>query len=242
MAHNSIKDNLNELNKTYEEKSVKELLKWAIDTFKNKLILANSLSLEDQIISDILIKLNPKIDIFFLDTGRIHQKTYDLLERSMDRYNIKYKILFPDTEKIENFERNQGPNPFYKSIELRKECCLIRKVEPLKRALNGYDAWITGLRCQQSITRTDIRIIEWDDNFGLVKINPLRDWTIEQVWDYIKKNDVPYNKLYDENFSSIGCVPCTRAIKPGENIRAGRWWWEDMQDRECGLHHKKEDK
>ncbi|MHA1438257.1 MAG: phosphoadenylyl-sulfate reductase [Promethearchaeota archaeon] len=235
-----LKNTLNELNQKYENENVINLLNWAIHTFKNEIILASSLGIEDQMLTDILSKLNPKIAVFFLDTGRIHQETYNLLEESMERYNINFKIFFPNTKKIQDFEQDFGPNPFYKSIKLRKKCCWIRKIEPLKRALKGYKAWITGLRREQSITRKHIKKIEWDENNNIFKINPLADWTIDQVWEYIKNNNVPYNRLYDQGFTSIGCLPCTRPIKFGEDIRAGRWWWEDPEKRECGLHIKSE--
>lgn len=186
----------------------------------------------------MLVKINPTLDVLVLDTGRFHQETYDLLEESMKKYNLNYKIYFPNTKKIEDFVREYGPNPFYQSIDLRKKCCWIRKIEPLQRALKGYKAWITGLRCKQSITRRGIEKIEWDDNNNLFKINPLADWSADQVWNYVRKNKVPYNKLHDQGFPSIGCAPCTRPIKPGEDIRAGRWWWENPKNRECGLHIK----
>ncbi|MFX1257429.1 MAG: phosphoadenylyl-sulfate reductase [Promethearchaeota archaeon] len=233
-----MKDKLNELNKEYREKDAFILLKWAINTFKDKIILASSLGLEDQVITHMLFKINPTLDVLVLDTGRFHQETYDLLEVSMKKYNLNYKVYFPNTKKIEDFVREYGPNPFYQSITLRKKCCWIRKIEPLQRALKGYNAWITGLRCKQSITRRGIEKIEWDDNNNLFKINPLADWSADQVWNYVRKNKVPYNKLHDQGFPSIGCAPCTRPIKPGEDIRAGRWWWENPKNRECGLHIK----
>jgi phosphoadenosine phosphosulfate reductase len=156
----------------------------------------------------------------------------------MEKYKIKYEILFPKFEDVQALEEEYGPNPFYKSLELRHRCCGIRKVEPLQRVLSCYDAWITGLRQAQSITRTDVKKIEWDDVNNIIKFNPLLDWTDEEIGDYIYENDVPYNKLFDEGFTSIGCAPCTRATKVGEHPRAGRWWWENPEKRECGLHEK----
>jgi phosphoadenosine phosphosulfate reductase len=152
------------------------------------------------------------------------------------KYNVKIKVMFPKTPKVEKMVRTKGLNLFYDSIENRKMCCQIRKIEPLNRALKGMSGWMTGLRRQQSVTRTDMKKVEWDSVRNMVKINPLMDWTSQQVWDYIKKNGVPYNKLFDLGYASIGCAPCTRAIKPGEDERAGRWWWENPETKECGLH------
>ncbi|MHA1267468.1 MAG: phosphoadenylyl-sulfate reductase [Candidatus Helarchaeota archaeon] len=234
--------NLNEIAEKLEEKSPQEILIWAISIFKEKIVLATSLGAEDQVLADMVTKINPQIPIFFLDTGRIHQETYNVLEETRLKYKIKIKTLFPQTSSIEKFEYEEGPNPFYKSIELRRKCCQIRKVEPLKRALHGFNAWITGLRRSQSITRVNTKKIEWDSENKIYKINPLADWTEKQVWDYIQQNDIPYNKLHDQGYPSIGCIPCTRSIKPGEDIRAGRWWWETPEKRECGLHvHKEEE-
>ena len=237
---NNAKDNLEELNEIFEDKSSEELLKWAFEIFEDKIVLASSLGLEDQVLTDMAVKINPNANIFFLDTGRINQETYNSLEETMEKYNIKYRIYFPNTEELENFTREYGPNAFYRSLELRHQCCQIRKVEPLQRALSGYSAWITGLRRQQSITRTDIRKIEWDDINNLIKINPLTDWCVIDVTEYIKQNNISYNVLFDKGYTSVGCAPCTRPIKLGEDRRAGRWWWETPEKRECGLHQKHE--
>jgi phosphoadenosine phosphosulfate reductase len=178
-----------------------------------------------------------------LDTGRLPQETYDVIEETREKYNIEIKVMFPDLKQVEQMVNENGPNLFYESIENRKLCCRIRKVEPLKRALSELDAWICGLRAEQSPTRQKLDKVEWDENFNLIKINPLADWTQNQVWQYIKENNVPYNELHDKGYPSIGCAPCTRPIEPGENIRAGRWWWENPEHKECGLHlHKKESK
>ncbi len=235
---NNIKERLDELNREFESKDAMDLLKWSFETFGDKLILASSLGLEDQILTDMAVKINPNANIFFLDTGRIHQETYDLLEESMAKYNIKYKIYFPKAEDMEKFERENGPNAFYKSIDLRHQCCQIRKIEPLTRALQDFNAWVTGLRRQQSVTRTEIKKIEYDEMNNLIKINPLSEWCVIDVTEYIKENNVPYNKLFDKGFTSVGCAPCTRPIKLGEDRRAGRWWWETPEKRECGLHQK----
>ena len=173
-----------------------------------------------------------------MDTGRLFPETYQLIDKTNLHYNIRMEVFCPQTETLQQFVREQGINPFFESIEKRHACCQVRKLEPLGRAFQTLDAWICGLRREQSITRADMRKIEWDSHHNVLKINPLIDWTEEQVWNYIKKNHVPYNNLHDQGYPSIGCEPCTRAVKPGEDIRAGRWWWESPEHRECGLHKK----
>ncbi|MBA3582655.1 MAG: phosphoadenylyl-sulfate reductase [Gammaproteobacteria bacterium] len=201
-----------------------------------KVVFANSLGAEDMVITDLLRKDFTQVDIFSLDTGRLPAETYDLMQKTEDRYNFKLTYYYPDTTTIEQFTRTKGINAFYNSVDLRKECCNIRKVEPLKRALASQGAWITGLRRSQSVTRLDVPAIEFDKAFGLDKANPLIDWEESDVWAYIKALDIPYNALHDRNYPSIGCAPCTRAISKGEDIRAGRWWWENPETKECGLH------
>lgn len=236
---NFIKNNIDQINQDFQDKDAIEVLKWANETFENRIVLASSLGLEDQVLTDMLFKINPEFNIFFLDTGRIHQETYDVLEKTMNKYGIKYDIYYPNTKNIEYYTKEHGINAFYKSIELRKKCCEIRKIEPLKRAISGFEAWITGLRRDQSITRSAVNKIEWDNDNNKIKINPLTDWTTEQIWSYIKKYNVPYNILHDRGFPSIGCAPCSRPISANEDIRAGRWWWEAPKTRECGLHKHK---
>jgi len=232
------------LSKEFEEKKAEEILKWAIEKFGKKVALASSFGAEDVVLIDMLMKIEPSARIFTLDTGRLPQETYDVMEKIMEKYGAKIEFLFPDKKAVEEMLEKYGPNLFYKSVELRRLCCHIRKVEPLERILKTLDAWITGLRREQSITRVRIEKVEEDERTFdgikrvLIKINPLADWTEKQVWDYIKKNNVPYNALHDRNYPSIGCAPCTRAIKPGEDIRAGRWWWEVPEKKECGLHIK----
>ncbi len=233
-----VKENIEKLNEEFKSMSTQDILDWSFNTYGENIVLASSLGLEDQVLTDISVKLFPKARIFVLDTGRLHQKTYDVLEDSMEKYNNKYDILFPKFEDVQALEEEHGPNPFYKSLELRHRCCGIRKLEPLHRVLDCYDAWITGLRRDQSITRTGVKKIEWDEINNIVKLNPLLDWTDKEVENYIYENNVPYNKLFDEGFTSIGCAPCTRATKVGEHPRAGRWWWENPEKRECGLHEK----
>ena len=234
------KQQIKETQKLLRDKTAQEIIKWALENIGvEKLAFASSLSIEDQVITDMLIKENKKAQIFTLDTGRLPQETYDLIQKTREFYKINYEILFPDEKDVEEMVKELGPNLFYDSIENRKKCCEVRKVRPLRRRLEKVEAWICGLRKEQSVTRHAIEKIEWDDTFGLVKINPISDWSQKDVWDYIKKHKVPYNKLYDKGYTSIGCAPCTRPIKEGEDVRAGRWWWEDPEHKECGLHNKK---
>jgi phosphoadenosine phosphosulfate reductase len=214
-----------------------EIVAWAAQRFGDRLALACSFGAEDMVLLDMLSKVAPRTRVFVLDTGRLHQATYDLMERARERYGIQFVVHFPRTETVEQLVRVKGPNSFYESLENRKECCHIRKVEPLSRALAGLDAWFTGLRRGQSVTREDLEVAEIDGaHGGIWKINPLADWSEEQVWDYIRANNVPYHKLHDQGYPSIGCEPCTRAVLPGQDRRSGRWWWEDPAQKECGLH------
>ena len=216
-----------------------QVLRSAIETYGDRVSLACSFGAEDMVLMDMLCRITDSPRIFFLDTGRLHQETYDLMAVAMQRYGISFEAYFPETDALEALIRAKGPNSFYDSVEDRKECCRIRKVEPLARALTGLDAWITGLRRSQSVTRLDMQTVETDEaHGGILKINPLADWSEEDVWDYIRTNAVPYNALHDKGFPSIGCAPCTRAIEVGEDLRAGRWWWELPEHKECGLHRR----
>lgn len=199
---------------------------------------ANSLGAEDMVLTDLILQAKLPIEIFSLDTGRLPLETYDLIAAVEKHYGIKLKVYFPQSEEVESYVRNHGINAFYESVTLRKACCYARKVEPLQRALAGKRAWITGLRAQQSTTRTDLPQREYDESNGLEKFNPLADWTEKEIWGYIKERGVPYNALHDKFYPSIGCAPCTRAISLGEDVRAGRWWWENPDSKECGLHVK----
>lgn len=202
-------------------------------------VFANSFGAEDMVLTDMIALHYPGIGIFTLDTGRLPQETYDLMQKVKERYGVSIQAYFPDASSVENYVMQHGPNGFYESINLRKRCCYIRKVEPLKRALIGKKAWITGMRREQSATRDELKLLEFDNAHGIHKFSPLCDWTEKDVWDYIKQHDVPYNALHDRFYPSIGCAPCTRAITPGEDIRSGRWWWENPDSRECGLHARK---
>ncbi|MEO8006796.1 MAG: phosphoadenylyl-sulfate reductase [Betaproteobacteria bacterium] len=197
---------------------------------------ASSFGAEDMVVTDAIFAADLPIAVFTLDTGRLPRETLELLERTRSRYARQVNVFYPDDKAVDAFVSTHGANAFYESIELRKSCCGLRKVEPLARALAGRDAWITGMRREQSTTRTELALREFDAAHGLVKFNPLADWSQEQVWAYIRARKVPYNALHDRGYPSIGCDPCTRAVRPGEDIRAGRWWWESRDSKECGLH------
>ncbi len=197
---------------------------------------ANSLGAEDMVLTDLIVKHQLDIGIFSLDTGRLPQETYDLMQVLSTRYKVPLNIYFPDAARVEDYVAQQGANAFYDSIEARKLCCQIRKVEPLRRALSGKRAWITGMRREQAVTRGALQVSEYDAGNGLQKFNPLLDWSDAEVWEYIRANNVPYNKLHDRSYPSLGCAPCTRAVAVGEDLRAGRWWWEHPLHKECGLH------
>ena len=232
-------ENIAEFNRLLKGKSSGEIVAWALSYFgADGIALASSLGAEDQVLTDMLFKVPSRAAVFTLDTGRLPQETLVCLKETEQKYNFKYQVLYPDASAVEKMLKGKGADLFYESVENRKLCCHIRKVEPLKRALKGLKAWICGLRREQSVTRADLNIIEWDEANGLYKINPLIGWTEKQVWEYIRTNGVPYNKLHDQGYPSIGCAPCTRAVKPGEDIRAGRWWWEHPEKKECGLHFK----
>jgi phosphoadenosine phosphosulfate reductase len=225
------------LNQEYGNKSPQEILEWALDNLHPNVALASSFGAEDVIVIDMMMKINPEARVFTLDTGRLNQETYDVMDEIRSKYKTNIEVMFPDRDEVEQMVRVHGMNLFYKSVESRKLCCEIRKVHPLNRILSGLDGWITGLRSDQTQNRAGSGKFEIDaQHGGIVKINPIIDWTWQQVLDYIKENNVPYNKLHDKGYPSIGCAPCTRAIKPGENLRAGRWWWEADSQKECGLH------
>ncbi len=222
---------------TLDKADAQEVLAWALEEFGDRVALASSFGAEDMVITDMLFKLSPSARIFTLDTGRLHQETYELIDSTRDKYGARIEVFFPKTEAVEELETQYGPNLFYQSVELRKACCRVRKLEPLGRALGALDAWICGLRREQSVTRTAVGKAEIDESHGgIVKVNPLADWSEADVWEYIRANDVPYSALHDQGFPSIGCAPCTRAVQPGEDVRAGRWWWESPEQKECGLH------
>jgi len=200
---------------------------------------ANSLGAEDMVLTDIIVREAIGIEIFSLDTGRLAPESYDLMGRIKRHYGLTLTLYYPRHHLVENYTREHGINGFYDSVESRKACCHARKIEPLQRALAGRKAWVTGLRAEQAVTRAGLAVQEFDAANGLEKFNPLADWSEKEVWAYIHANAVPYNRLHDEGYPSIGCAPCTRAVAPGEHVRSGRWWWEDPTSKECGLHIKR---
>lgn len=218
-----------------EQASLVDALSIVANRFPYETAFSTSLGQEDQLLTDAILKNNLPVKIFTLDTGRLFYEHYDLLEKTNARYKTNIQVYFPDAWDVEQFVNSQGINGFYESVENRKQCCFIRKVKPLNRALQGAKIWITGLRGEQSANRHDMKILEWDEGHQLHKFNPLINWSYAQMLDYIKQNNVPYNPLHDKGYISIGCAPCTRAIEPGEDPRAGRWWWE-ISHKECGLH------
>jgi phosphoadenosine phosphosulfate reductase len=215
--------------------AVREQLAAAVQEY-GRVVYSNSLGAEAMVLTDIIWTHVPAIDIFSIDTGRLHEETYEVLEKLQRRYKRKVRVVYPDAQALEALVTDQGVNGFYHSLEARMACCRIRKVEPFRRAIAGYGAWVTGVRREQSATRAQAKPVEWDTDYGLHKVSPLLDWTEEQIWQYIRARKLPYNLLHDRQFPSIGCQPCTRAIQPGESRRAGRWWWEQPESRECGLH------
>ncbi len=230
--------NITELNKQFEDSTPVELLTWFLSRYGNKMALSSSLSIEDQMLTDILFKIDTKARVFTLDTGRLFPETYSLIDKTNLKYGVNMELFFPDYAEVETMVQSYGINLFYESIEKRKQCCTIRKINPLKRAFASLDVWVCGLRSEQSITRQSMNKIEWDEVNGLIKLNPLINFSEEMVWEYIRENRVPYNKLHELSFPSIGCQPCTRAVKEGEDLRAGRWWWENPEHKECGLHKR----
>lgn len=226
------------LNERFRDASAQEVVGYFLKAYQGRIALSSSLSIEDQTLTDIIVTQDKNTRIFTLDTGRLFPETYHLIEKTNMTYGIKIEVFFPDYHEVQRMVREEGINLFYNSVESRHRCCQIRKLEPLKRAFQGLDVWICGLRREQSITRQDMQVVEWDEMHQLIKVNPLISWTEQQVWDYIRQHHVPYNKLHDKGYPSIGCEPCTRAVQPGEDVRSGRWWWESPDHRECGLHQR----
>ncbi len=232
-----IATSVEEAARTLRGKSAEEALRWAVREFGGQVALASSFGAEDVVLIDLLSRVTDRPRVFAIDTGRLHEATYEVMDQLRDRYGISFEIYFPDHGLVERMASEDGLHSFRKSLEARHACCYVRKVEPLSRALSRLNAWITGLRREQSVTRTAVEVVEVDYvHDGIAKINPLVEWTEQQVWDHIRRHRVPYNRLHDEGFPSIGCEPCTRAVAPGEHPRAGRWWWEAPEHKECGLH------
>ncbi len=217
--------------------SIEEILAFLASEYQGKVVFSTSFGQEDQVITALIARNDLPITIFTLDTGRLFQETYDVFHKTLKKYKKEIKVYFPEASAVEKLLEEKGPNSFYDSVENRKECCFIRKVAPLTKALKGNEIWITGLRAEQSENRNDLALFEYDAHFDIFKFNPLLKWTLKEVSAYLEKNNVPQNALHKQGFVSIGCAPCTRAIAEGEDIRAGRWWWESSH-KECGLHQK----
>lgn len=238
MLSPELEQQLNILNDKFNGSNPEAVIDFIAGEYGDELAFATSLGAEDQVLTHMLASSGKPVHIFTLDTGRLFPETLDLLDKTIKRYGMNIKVYFPDASQVEEMVNKKGINLFYDSIESRKECCHIRKIVPMTRALKGAKAWISGLRADQSVTRNDLKLFQWDDNFKLIKISPLRNWNEDQLWEYIHKNNIPYNPLHDKSYPSIGCLPCTRAVESGEDIRAGRWWWELPENKECGLHKK----
>ena len=228
----------------YGLETPQDVLAWAVERYGDRVALASSFGAEDVVLIDMLSRVRPGARVFTIDTGRLPEETYRTMDEVRERYDIRLEVYFPDNEQVESMVEKYGFNLFRESIELRKLCCEVRKVRPLNRALRDLDAWICGLRREQSVTRLSVECVEverrrvGEEEREIVKLNPLIDWSEEQVWNYIREKKVPYNALHDRGYPSIGCHPCTRAVKPGEDVRSGRWWWEPPEKKECGLHCK----
>lgn len=232
-------DRISSLSSLVETNNPLEILKSIAQIKGEKIVFSSSLSAEDQVITDMIFHNNLDIEIFTLDTGRMFPETYQTLQKTLEKYQKEIKVYFPDADEVEVLMTKKGAYSFYDSLENRKECCEIRKVKPLKRALQGKTIWITGIRSEHSQNRTEMQKFEWDEANNIIKIHPLLNWSGDQVRAYIKEKNIPYNILHDRGFISIGCQPCTRAVLDGEDFRAGRWWWEDASKKECGLHNVK---
>ncbi|MDE3236005.1 MAG: phosphoadenylyl-sulfate reductase [Bacteroidota bacterium] len=231
-------DTIAALKKTVESLSPEASLRFFQEQFPDEVTFSSSFSFEDQAITHMIAENAKDIKLFTLDTGRLFAETYSVWSSTLQRYNLPIKAYYPDLSLLEPFVEQNGPNAFYDSVENRKSCCYIRKVEPLQRALKGNKIWITGLRAEHSPARQDLEQLEWDEVNQIIKYHPLLHWNTDEVKSFINKESIPYNPLHDKGFISIGCAPCTRAIKVGEDFRAGRWWWEDNSKKECGLHAK----
>lgn len=236
MIFTAEEDQIEEIRYQTDGQSMGFTLGFLADRFPGAVTFSTSFSLEDQVVTHEIASSSLPIRIFTLDTGRLFSETYSVWEQTRSRYNIAISPFYPATAPLETFIGIKGPNAFYESVENRKACCYIRKVEPLNRALTGYKVWITGLRAEHSPARNDMKMFEWDAQNRLIKYNPLLNWTSSQVRAFVQAHNIPYNSLHDKGYISIGCAPCTRAVRPGEDFRAGRWWWEEEGKKECGLH------
>jgi len=216
-----------------------EALRFLAQAFSGKITFSTSFGWEDQVVTDLIFANDIPVKVFTLETGRLFPETYYVWNRTLENYQKPIHAYYPDAAALENMVTVKGPSSFYESVDNRKECCHIRKIVPLKRALAGNQVWVTGIRAEQSLNRTDMSNLEWDEQNQLIKFHPVFYWSLDEIKAYIKKNNIVYNTLHDKGFPSIGCAPCTRAVQPGEDFRAGRWWWEDQSKKECGLHTTK---
>ena len=229
--------NIKNLNEEFAEKPPEDVLRWCVEELHPNISLATSFQAQGMVLTDMLMKINEDARIFTIDTGRLNQETYDVMEEVKTKYKKNVEVLFPDFKEVEKMVSEKGINLFYKGVENRILCCRIRKTNPLNRYLKTLDGWITSIRREQTESRATAQKFEIDSiHDGILKVNPIVDWTNEMVWDYIRSNNVPYSKLYDKGYQSIGCEPCTRAVKEGEDPRSGRWWWESDSNKECGIH------
>ncbi|WP_432712104.1 phosphoadenylyl-sulfate reductase [Pedobacter sp.] len=231
-----MKTQLTEIAAIIKDLAPVDVLRYFTSQYPGLVTFSTSFGWEDQVVTDLIFKNDVPIEVFTLETGRLFPETYYVWNRTLEIYQKPIHAYFPQTASVQAMVNAKGPSSFYESVENRKECCHIRKIEPLKRALQGKKIWVTGIRAEQSVNRHDMTNLEWDEQNQLLKYHPLFDWSLEQVKVYIKENNVVYNTLHDKGFPSIGCAPCTRAVAPGEDFRAGRWWWEDQSKKECGLH------
>ncbi|HWV72279.1 MAG TPA: phosphoadenylyl-sulfate reductase [Pseudosphingobacterium sp.] len=227
---------LTKLKEDLKDKGIVESLGFLAHKFDGRIVFSTSFGWEDQVLTHIIFSNNIPIKVFTLETGRLFPETYYVWNRTLENYGKPIHAYYPNNVLLEEMVDKKGPSSFYESVENRKECCYIRKIEPLNRALSGNECWITGIRGEQSLNRQDMENLEWDEGHHIIKYHPIFDWTLDQVKTFIKENHIVYNTLHDKGFPSIGCAPCTRAVQEGEDFRAGRWWWEDQSKKECGLH------
>ncbi len=232
-----MKLDLDKLNEQLENNTTFEIIEWAYSNFSNnKITISTSFGAEGTVLLDMVLRIQANPKVFTIDTGRNFQETYNVWQELIDRYKINIDVYAPDPQDIYDLQKGYGPNLFYKDVELRKACCHARKVKPMQKALAGNELWISPLRREQSEFRKDIKILEWNAQHNIYKISPLAKWSESDVWDYIRNNSLPYNKLYDQGYPTIGCQPCSRPVRPAESKRSGRWWWEDDANKECGIH------
>ncbi len=232
-----MKKSLEHIKETVANLTIVQSLAWLVREYENQVVFSTSFGVEDQIIAHLILTEKLPISIFTLDTGRLFTETYTLWSRTNEKYQAHIDAYYPNSTELQNFVTQHGPNAFYESVELRKQCCAVRKIEPLKRAIANKKIWITGLRAEHSSDREQLPQVEWDESNQIIKYHPLLHWKTAEVFQYVRDHNILYNPLHDKGFVSIGCAPCTRAIREGEDFRAGRWWWEDSTKKECGLHH-----